>query len=101
MRDAMTMMFRSLSLALIAGVLLGACAPRCERVCTKLRDCDISPRLNQVECVESCERQIALYDQRDDDERKEAFAAHRRCIVQATCGEIDDGVCYDDAIYPF
>lgn len=94
-------MIRTVATLLVTAGLLTACAPRCERVCSKVRDCDISPRLNQVECVESCERQSALYDQRDDDERKEAFAAHRRCIVQASCDEIDDGVCYDEAIYPF
>jgi hypothetical protein len=77
------------------------CAPSCDRVCHKVRDCDLRPRLSQVECEESCLRQGALYDEWEDDDKREDFAAHRRCIVHATCEELDEGECYDEDIFVF
>ena len=86
---------------LCASLLASACAPNCERVCNKARRCDLAPRLSQAECVESCDRQRLYYDIQDDKARLEAFAAHRRCIANASCEEIQDGVCYDEQIFPF
>lgn len=87
-----------LAVLLLAGA---GCVPSCDRVCHKVRDCDLRPRLSQVECEESCLREAALYQDWEDDAKIEAFAAHRRCIVQATCEELDDGECYDDDIFVF
>ena len=37
------------------GVVAGSgCTPKCERVCEKALECDLTPRLNELECVESC-----------------------------------------------
>lgn len=91
---------RSLSAGL-AFVALAACDPPCERVCHKVRDCDVSPRLSQTECEEACTRQDALYEVWEDDVKIEAFKAHKRCIVQASCDEILADDCYDAEIYPF
>ncbi|MBW1877697.1 MAG: hypothetical protein JRJ84_04975 [Deltaproteobacteria bacterium] len=83
-------------------VLAGAgCAPSCDRVCHKVLDCDLRPRLSQLECKESCLRQGGLYEEWEDDDKLEDFAAHRRCIMQATCDELEDGVCYDESLFVY
>ena len=88
-------------LAFLIGVLLAGCAPPCDQVCRKARKCDLSPRLSQDECVEACDRQRAFYDIEEDKDGKEAFAAERRCVMQATCEEIHAGECYDEEVFPF
>lgn len=94
---------RSLSSVALTLVVLAVqgCTPSCDRVCEKVRDCGVVPRLAQLECDESCERQLAEVKGLDDNATQEAFAAHRRCIMQATCDEIEEGVCYDETLYPF
>ena len=78
-----------LLLTAAVGAVASGCAPSCEKVCEKALDCDLTARLNQVECEEACL------------EQEDAFADHRRCIVDATCEELEDGVCYDEDLYIF
>jgi len=85
----------------VIAALVGACAPPCEQVCRKARECDLSPRLAQDECVEACDRQRTYFDVEEDDEGKKAFIQERECIVSSTCEEIQDGACYDPYLYPF
>jgi hypothetical protein len=70
-------------------------------VCRKARKCDLTPRLSQDECVEACDRQRTFYEVEEDKDGREAYAAERRCIVQATCEEIQAGECYDPEVFPF
>jgi hypothetical protein len=85
----------------VVAVLVVGCAPPCEQVCRKARNCDLTPRLSQDECVEACDRERAYYDVEDDKEGRQAFADERRCIVNSTCEEILDGECYDPTVFPF
>jgi len=92
----------SSSLLFVLGfALAGGCAPACESTCTKLLDCDLSPRVSEEECVESCETQQHLYEDWGDTEKQTAFEKERGCIRQSTCDEIADGTCYDDEIWVF
>ncbi len=85
----------------ILALLAGGCSPACEQTCRKLLDCDLSPRVSQEECVESCETQQHLYEVWGDEEKQEAFDAERGCVRGATCEEIAEGACYDDEIWVF
>jgi len=88
--------------ALVLAVALLGCAPRCERTCKKLLKCDglDSDRVALAECETSCLNQLAMFeDWKDEDKLEDAFADHRRCIVQSTCDEIADGVCYDPLLF--
>lgn len=90
-----------LLLAALVAVAATGCAPSCDSVCDKLIECGTADGLNEAECVETCSRQQLLYDLDNDRTLEQAFADHRRCIGQATCDEIDDGVCYDEDLFPF
>jgi hypothetical protein len=90
--------------ALLLAALAG-CAPTCEQSCKKLIDCALaeSPRTALEECQEQCEAQQALYDSWTDDpeEKSDRLQEQRRCVKDATCEEIADGVCYDEALSSF
>ena len=92
-----------LALCLILTPLLaGGCVPRCERVCRKVLECgSSSERVAIEECTEACERQDALYEDWEDEDKLDAFDVHRRCLMDASCKQIDDGVCYDAEIFVF
>jgi hypothetical protein len=89
----------------VLAVVLGAgvaCTPTCEQTCRKLLRCELddAPRVAYDECVVACESQDHLYeDAWQDEELEKAFDEHRRCIRDATCDEIADGACYDDALF--
>lgn len=88
--------------ALVLSVAIVGCAPRCERTCKKLLKCDglDSDRVALSECETSCRNQLTMFDGwKDEVKLEDAFAAHRRCIVGSTCGEIADGVCYDELLF--
>ena len=77
---------------------LAACAPPCKQVCRKvLFDCgDLdSERVSLEECEESCNRQEALYEQWEDEEKADLFDDHKRCIASSSCDEIAVGECYE------
>lgn len=92
---------RTVLWAVLASLGAAGCAPDCERVCRKVRDCDVADRLAQSECEESCTRTRLRYQDWDDKNLLEDFAAHRRCIVQATCDELEEGACYDEDLFAF
>ena len=82
--------------------LAAGCAPNCEATCLKLQRCEVGPaNYTQQECLSSCERQRQLYDDWDDKDKRKAFDAHRLCVANSTCVEIDEGVCYDESIFIF
>jgi len=73
-----------------------ACDPPCKRTCRKVLDCGnlSSDRLAIDACEQDCNRQEELYDQWDDEEKQDLFKEHKRCLLDATCDEIAEGVCY-------
>jgi len=78
------------------------CAPTCDQVCRKtLFDCELSTeRVALATCIDSCDRQLSLYQDRwQDEELVDAFAEHRRCLMRETCDDIADGLCYDERIF--
>lgn len=85
----------------LASAIPAGCSPACDQTCNKILDCDLSPRLSQQECVESCETQQSLYEAWGDDEKQKAFAEERACIRASSCDEIAEGACYDDEIWVF
>jgi hypothetical protein len=89
-------------MALGAVVLLSACAPNCERTCRKLDSCAADgSTMTLIECESTCTTLIQSFARDEDEVRKESFAAHRRCVVSATCDEVNDGVCYDETLFAF
>jgi hypothetical protein len=79
---------------------LAGCTPSCETVCDKLLTCDLeTDGLYETVCVDSCERQEALYTQWDDEDKLDAYDDHLRCLVRSDCDEIDEGVCYDPLVF--
>ena len=87
----------ALTLAISSG-----CTPTCEQVCRKARECEITDRLSQDECVGGCIAQREMYDGWDDEEEKlAAFDDHRTCVSDATCEDLDAGVCYDEELFSF
>jgi hypothetical protein len=87
---------RALTPALMLAVAT-ACNPPCKRTCNKLLDCGnlSTDRLAVSACIEDCEKQQQLYQDWDDEEKQDLFVAHKRCLVDASCEEIEEGVCYD------
>ena len=76
------------------------CPATCAQTCEKALSCDLdSERVSQIECVDMCQRQDALYEMWEDEEKQQAFLEHRRCILQSTCEDIADGSCYDDLLF--
>jgi hypothetical protein len=83
-------------------MLAAGCAPTCASVCRKAMSCELdSPRTSTTECEDTCTHQLRLYQDWDDEELQDAFDEQRQCIADATCDEIADGVCYDEALYVF
>lgn len=76
---------------------LAACPPPCGSVCRKvLDDCGLdSERVAQGECEDACVAQETLYARWDDEEKRDLFDDHKRCLMRSSCDEIADGVCYD------
>jgi hypothetical protein len=84
--------------ALLLAVAFGAgCNPSCKRTCRKVLECGnlSTDRLALGACVEDCQKQEQLYDNWDDEAKQDLFVDHKRCLVGATCEEIEEGVCYD------
>lgn len=64
--------------------------------------CDVdSERVAFEECEASCLGQQALYETWEDARKQSAFEDHRRCLMDATCDDIADGVCYDPEVFVF
>jgi len=88
---------------LAASVLFAGCDPGCESTCRKVLSCEelTSSRIALGECTEECVRQGELYQDWQDQEKIDAFQAHKRCLGSSTCEEISVGVCHDDEIFIF
>ena len=84
-------------------VLLAGCEPTCDRVCTRTLACglDDAPRVSQTECEDTCNSRAALYDAWQDEEKQDAYVAHKRCLIDASCDDIADGACYDPLLFQF
>ena len=92
-------MHRSSAILLLI-VAAAGCTPTCERTCTRLDSCSTGLQTaTNIDCVETCVTLQQLHEETNDDDSREAFAAHRRCLVSSTCEEIDEGVCYDETLY--
>ena len=96
------MMRNCLRLLLLTPVLaLTGCEPSCKKTCKKLLDCDNieTARTELEECEASCEIQQELFDDWEATDERERFGELKQCIRSNACGEIADGVCYDDELY--
>ena len=91
--------FRLLLLGSVA-TLVG-CEPSCKKTCKKLLDCDSveTARTEIEECEASCEIQQELFDDWEATDERERFGELKQCIRENECGEIADGVCYDEELY--
>ncbi len=92
-----------LALALPLVVMwVSGCVPTCAETCEKWLDCGVdTERVALEECVDSCERQVALYEMWDDQTKLDAFDAHKRCVGRSSCDELVVGECYDEDIFLF
>jgi hypothetical protein len=91
--------------SLLLALLLPGCTPNCEKVCKRLHECE---RLGLVdtpegECVLNCQLQENAYEaaEVDDSGLADDFDGLKSCIVDATCAALEDGVCYDSALYSY
>jgi len=77
--------------------MAAACNPPCKRTCSKVLACGnlSTDRLALDACVEDCEKQQQLYQSWNDEAKQDLFVDHKRCLVHASCEEIEEGVCYD------
>jgi hypothetical protein len=89
----------------LLAVLLPGCTPNCEKVCKRLHECE---RLGlgdtpEGECVLNCQLQENAYEaaEVDDSGLSDDFDGLKSCIVDATCADLGDGVCYDSALYSY
>ena len=57
--------------------------------------------MTQAECEESCTIQQDQLDQWTDVAARDAFDDELRCLSDATCAEIDAGVCYDADLWSY
>ena len=81
--------------------LLG-CTPTCEQVCEKLTTCDeLDSISSEIDCQSACTAQELLYEDWEDEEKRNAFDELKVCIGENTCDEIADGLCYNEVIYMF
>ena len=95
---------RARNLAGLVGlaVLSAGCTVDCTRTCSKLLSCDLNQgMLLQAECEDSCVRQETLYELWEDEAKETALLDHQRCILGASCDELEDGACYDPDLFPF
>jgi hypothetical protein len=87
---------------LIIAALAAGCTPTCKDACKKVLDCAAGgSRLSLTECELSCRDQEALYQSWDDDEKLDAYRAHKQCIGSSTCDEIVSGECDDDLLFVY
>lgn len=89
-------------ISVLALLFFLGCEPTCEGVCRDVLACDLdSDRVSHEECEATCIRQQELYEDWEDEDKADRFAAHKSCLSDATCDEIAAGVCYDEALFLF
>jgi len=88
-------------LAGLVSVLLYGCSSTCQSVCDKLLTCDALDvgDVGDKECELDCAVQESSYE--DDVERAAAFDAYKECVLAASCEELIEGACHDEALYAF
>ena len=75
-----------------------ACTPTCEQTCEKLLSCEeIATPTNEKDCESACTVQEALYEDWEDESKRDAFSDLKICIGEETCEAISEGVCYTDS----
>jgi hypothetical protein len=93
------------SLLAIALIGVAACDPPCKRTCRKVLDCGnlSTDRLALDACIADCSQQELLYEEWEDERKEELFTEHKRCLLDATCEEIEAGECYVgyEELFPF
>jgi len=90
----------AIALLFAAAVAVQGCTPRCQETCSKVLDCGLeSTRVARDECIFACREQGNLYNTWEDQTKIDAFKAHKRCIGQSSCEEIEQGVCYDPELF--
>lgn len=89
-------------LVVIVLTLTSGCEPTCRQVCRGVLSCELGVSEIQLdECEASCVFQEREYEESDDDDRRRALGAHKRCLRRSTCAEIREGECYDEDIFLF
>jgi len=87
---------------LVLGLGTMACEPTCENTCRKLLDCELStPRVSLDDCSSACTITEQMYDEWEDTQLQDDFADFKTCVREESCSDIDEGVCYDDGLYPY
>jgi len=85
-------------------VFSSACKPTCTQTCNKLTSCsanaDWEGEYAEL-CAENCERQHNLYEVWEDTQLLDALDASQSCVKDATCEDLEEGVCYDETLYTF
>ena len=83
------------------GITGVGCEPSCEQTCQVLLDCEEThtDRLALDDCTAACLVQERLYDDWDDTELRDGFADYKHCVMEESCADISDGICYDEALY--
>jgi hypothetical protein len=79
------------------------CTPSCEDVCRKLVVCEdlATSRMSVSECEEQCLNQEARYATWDDSAKRDAFEDELSCLYDSSCGDVAEGVCYDEEVFAF
>ena len=95
---------RLVALALVFGGLAG-CNATCQQTCRQLIvECDgVSHEgTTQNDCEAQCEDQRTLYeDIWEDEDLEQRHDDYRNCVVDSTCEDIEDGVCYDEELFAY
>lgn len=95
-------MYRFPALLVGMALALAGCEPTCRNTCQKLLACEgvETPRVPESDCEYSCEAQQALYeDDWEDQQKRDALADVKRCVIDSECADIADGACYDEDLY--
>lgn len=81
--------------------LLAGCEATCENTCEKLLACEAvdTPLVAEIDCERSCLTQEALYEDWDDQLKRDALGDYKNCVADSPCADIAEGVCYDEDIY--
>ena len=91
------------TLGLLYALTMVGCTPTCEQTCNKLLDCEgegvQSPLMNLDECTSACAAQSNQYEDSEHEQKQQAFDELKSCIVAETCGDLSEGVCYDEEVY--
>lgn len=92
----------ALLLGLALGTALAGCEPTCKNTCQKLLDCEDveTPRVAEDDCEYSCSTQQEIYENTwQDQQKRDAFADAKQCVIDSDCADIANGDCYDADLY--